>query len=261
MYMNKDAFCEVHMELMRLEKIIADTGLASRREAAQLIKNGFVLVDGRLASSGADKYDPAQTVISVNGKPLSYKKKHYLMMNKPAGYVSATEDRSEQTVNDLLEGVYARLDLFPAGRLDKDAEGLLLLTDDGDFAHRIITPSKKVYKTYFVETDGALCGEDAAAFENSLVLKDGLVCLPAHLNILTSGVKSTAYVIIHEGKYHQVKRMLASLGKPVTYLKRVAIGGLKLDENLAAGAYRELTDEETEVIFFDAESRHDIGDI
>lgn len=171
------------------------------------------------------------------------------MMNKPAGYVSSTEDRKEKTVMSLLDGVYVRLDLFPAGRLDKDAEGLLILTDDGDYAHRIITPSKKVYKTYYVETDGALSGDDAAAFRDGVVLRDGLHCLPARLDILTSGDKSTAYVVIREGKYHQVKRMLASRGKRVTYLKRVAIGGLKLDGRLEAGQYRELTAEEAWAVF------------
>lgn len=237
------------MSYMRLDKIISDSGYASRSEAAQLIKNGFVIVDGRMASAGADKYDPDHSEIFVSGKKLVFKEKHYLMMNKPAGYVSATEDRNEKTVNDLLEGAYSRLNLFPAGRLDKDAEGLLLLTDDGDYAHRIITPSKKVFKTYYVETDGALSDDDEDAFKSGILLKDGLLCLPAQLEIMTSGEKSTAYVRIQEGKYHQVKRMLASLGKPVTYLKRMAIGGLQLDKKLAPGQYRELTDEEIKSIF------------
>lgn len=244
---------EAPMEHMRLDKIISDAGVASRRETAQLIKNGFVTVNGQMASSGADKYNPDHSEIIVSGRKLVFRKKHYLMMNKPAGYVSATEDRNEKTVNDLLEGVYSRLNLFPAGRLDKDAEGLLILTDDGDYAHRIITPSKKVFKTYYIETDGALCIDDAEAFKKGILLKDGLLCLPAQLDIVTSGEMSTAYVKIREGKYHQVKRMLASLGKPVTYLRRVAVGGLPLDDRLAPGQYRELTEEETESVFIESD--------
>jgi 16S rRNA pseudouridine516 synthase len=240
---------EIFMERLRLEKIISDAGLASRKEAALLTKNGFVTVDGKTALSGADKYDPTESEIIVNGRILRYQKYHYLMMNKPAGYISATEDRNEKTICELLQGTDGRLGLFPAGRLDKDAEGLLLMTDDGDYAHRIITPSKNVFKTYYVETEGTLNSGDAAAFQSGIVLGDGLHCLPARLLILTSGIMSTAYVRIREGKYHQVKRMLASLGKPVTYLKRIAIGGLQLDERLAAGQYRELTQAEAESVF------------
>lgn len=239
----------IYIERIRLDKIITEAGLASRREAAQLIKNGFVTVNGHTALSGADKYDPEQTEITVGGKILAYQSKHYLMMNKPAGYVSATEDRREKTVSDLLTGAYARLGLFPAGRLDKDAEGLLLLTNDGDFAHRIITPSKNIYKTYYVETDGTLGAVDADAFKSGILLKDGLLCLPGQLEIISSGEKSKAYVKIREGKYHQVKRMLASLGKPVLYLRRVAIGNLVLDDNLMPGEYRELTQKEIASVF------------
>jgi 16S rRNA pseudouridine516 synthase len=237
------------MERIRLDKIISDTGLASRKEAALLIKNGFVAVDGKTAVSGADKIDPAESEILVNGRILKYQKHHYFMMNKPAGYVSATEDRNEKTICELLKGTDSRLGLFPAGRLDKDAEGLIIITDDGDYAHRIITPTKNVFKTYYVETEGALDNGDAAAFESGIVLGDGLHCLPAQLLIVTSGIRSTAHVRIREGKYHQVKRMLASLGKPVTYLKRTAVGGLQLDERLPAGQYRELTAAEAESVF------------
>jgi 16S rRNA pseudouridine516 synthase len=240
---------EVLMEKMRLDKIIADAGLASRREAAQLIKDGFVTVDGRTAASGAEKYDPDAAAIAVAGRAVVYSKKHYLMMNKPAGVVSATEDRSEKTVLDLLGGFDARLKLFPAGRLDKDAEGLLILTDDGEYAHRVISPSKNIWKTYYVETDGELTDGDARAFGDGIVLKDGLECLPAVLEIVSPAEKRGAYVRIREGKYHQVKRMLASRGKPVTYLKRVSVGGLKLDENLAPGAYRAMTEAEIASVF------------
>ncbi|SHH64057.1 16S rRNA pseudouridine516 synthase [Sporobacter termitidis DSM 10068] len=240
------------MEKLRLDKIIADAGIASRREAAQLIKSGFVTVDGAPALSGAEKYDPAASDIAVGGRHLSYKRYHYFMMNKPAGCVSATEDREEKTVLELLSDSDRRLRLFPAGRLDKDAEGFLILTDDGDFAHRIITPSKNIYKTYYVETDGRLTGDDVRAFSGGIVLKDGLKCLPAALEIISSGEKSSAAVRIREGKYHQVKRMLASRGKPVTYLKRTAVGGLTLDGGLAPGAYREMTADEIASVFREA---------
>lgn len=255
-FMNTIAM-EVLMERLRLDKIISESGLASRKEAAQLIRRGEVLVDGRPALSGAEKADPETSEIIVSGRRLSYRKKHYLMMNKPAGVVSSTEDAREKTVLELLEGAYRRMELFPAGRLDKDAEGLLILTDDGDYAHKIITPSKKVYKVYYVETDGALTPGDAAAFDSGIVLKDGLECLPGSLEIISSGSKSTALVRIREGKYHQVKRMLASLGKPVTYLKRVSIGGMQLDENLGTGKFRELTEDEIESVFLDSPRKTD----
>jgi 16S rRNA pseudouridine516 synthase len=237
------------MDKLRLDRIISESGRASRKEAAKLIRYGAVVVDGRTAKSGDEKYDPEASEILINGEILHYRKFHYLMLNKPAGYVSATEDQKETTVLELLDPVSRRLHLFPAGRLDKDAEGLLLLTDDGDWAHRVISPSKKVFKTYYAETEGALEPADIRAFREGMVLKDGLECLPAGLQILSSGEKSTCLVLIREGKYHQVKRMLASRGKPVIYLKRLAVGGLRLDETLAAGAYRELDEAEQALVF------------
>ena len=237
------------MEKLRLDKIIADTGIASRSEAARLIREGAVSVDGKTAASGADKADPETAEIFVGGQRLEHRKKRYFMMNKPTGVVSATEDRSEKTATDLLEGPDARLGLFPAGRLDKDVEGLLILTNDGDYSHRIISPSKNVYKTYYVETRGALDDTDIAAFSGGIVLRDGLTCLPAVLKIISTGDVSAAEVRIHEGKYHQVKRMLASRGKPVTVLLRLAIGGLRLDGALKPGAYREMSPAEAESVF------------
>jgi 16S rRNA pseudouridine516 synthase len=242
------------MEKIRLDKIVADMGFGTRSEAARLIRDGDVLVDGRVASSGAEKYDPAISEITVGGTRLVYKKLRYFMMNKPAGVVSATEDRKEATVLDLMTDGDRRLGLFPAGRLDKDAEGLLLLTNDGDLVHRIISPSKNIWKTYYVETLGALGIEDAAALKTGVVLRDGLRCLPAVLEIISAGETSTASVRIREGKYHQVKRMLASRGKPVTYLKRLSIGGLELDSALVPGSYREMTREEVESVFDESRS-------
>ncbi len=237
------------MPTIRLDKLIADCGLASRREASQLVKNGFVLLNGEPARSGDMKVDPETDSITVCGAQLRYKRARYFMMNKPAGCVSATEDPKEKTVLDLLGGADKNLGLFPAGRLDKDAEGLLLLTNDGDWAHRVISPSKDVYKTYYAETDGRLTSEDISAFAEGLVLKDGLRCLPAVLEIIRSGETSACYVKVREGKYHQVKRMLASRQNPVTLLRRVAIGSLRLDDRLSPGEYRELEAAEIVAVF------------
>ncbi|MDR3277728.1 MAG: rRNA pseudouridine synthase [Oscillospiraceae bacterium] len=226
--------------LLRLDKILSDSGLVSRRDAARLIKHGRVTADGVPVTAADRKYDPETARIAVDGAALSYQPHHYFMMNKPAGVVSATEDAREETVLSLLRGRDADLSLFPAGRLDKDAEGLLLLTDDGSFAHSVISPSKKVDKTYFVRTDAPFDADDAAAFERGVTLGDGTRCRPARLELLP-GDSSETLVTLREGRYHQVKRMAAARGKRVVYLKRVKIGGLRLDESLKPGEYRALT--------------------
>ena len=233
------------MPLMRLDKIISDSGVASRKEAAALIKRGFVIVGGAVAVSPADKCDPETTKIIVNGKEINYKTNYYIMMNKPAGYVSATEDKSEQTVVSLLKGEYAKRDLFPTGRLDKDAEGFILLTNDGDFAHKVISPKKHIAKKYYICVDGILETGDIKAVSEGIILKDGTRCMPGTLEIIDD---NCAYITIFEGKYHQVKRMMASLGKPVGYLKRISIGGLALDDALLPGEYREIADKELDNI-------------
>ena len=227
------------MPTQRLDKIIAGSGLYSRNEARALIKSGRVTVGMAVAVSGAEKCDPESDGVAVDGAPLEYRKFRHIMMNKPAGYVSSTADRREKTVIDLLDGQYAKLGLFPAGRLDKDASGLLLLTNDGELAHKITSPSNKIGKRYFVQIDGLVTAEEIKAFSEGLTLGDGTKCLPAILEPAAGG----AYVTINEGKYHQVKRMMAALGKPVASLKRVSIGGLELDDALAPGEYREITDE------------------
>jgi 16S rRNA pseudouridine516 synthase len=234
---------------IRLDKFLTDLGLTTRRQAARFLKSAAVTVNGRPALSPSEKVDPETDTIEVSGAKVAYKDKHYFMMNKPAGVVSATEDRRERTVLDLLDEQARRLRLFPAGRLDKDSEGLLLLTNDGDWAHRVISPSKDVVKTYYVEVEGLLTEEDAQAFRDGITLRDGLVCRPAVLKILTAGERSAALVYIREGKYHQVRRMVAARGKHVLYLKRIAIGALKLDERLQPGRWRELTEEEVKSVF------------
>ena len=237
------------MSKLRLDKIISSSAFVSRREAAEMIRRGAVTVDGAVPASGAEKYDPAVSLILINGIPADYREHRYIMMNKPAGVLSATEDLRDRTVADLLREPYSKMGLFPAGRLDKDAEGLMLLTDDGDFAHRVISPGKKVFKRYYAEVSGILTESDKAAVEAGIELND-MVCLPGRLEI--AGPEQ-CYIEICEGKFHQVKRMLGSLGKPVKYLKRVSIGGLRLPEQMKPGEYREMSPEEANLVFQDRE--------
>lgn len=236
------------MALLRLDKIISSTGRWSRREVAERVRRGEVLVNGLPARSAAEKADPEKDVVTVAGETVDWKASRYLMMNKPAGVLSATEDARDRTALDLLPEHYLRLGLFPAGRLDKDAVGLLLLTDDGDYAHRVISPNRHVWKEYYVETEGTLLPEYCKAMEQGIRLKD-VECLPARMQILQPENPGRALVFVREGKFHQVKRMMAALHCPVTFLKRCAIGGLRLDETLAPGQWRELTREEAERVF------------
>jgi len=230
---------EAIMPTQRLDKIISDTGRFTRSEASALIVRGRITVDGHVVKRAAEKFDPETVSISFDGMKLEYRKFRYIVMNKPAGYVSSTADRRDKTVLELLDNKYEKFGLFPAGRLDKDAEGLLILTNDGGLAHNIMAPSKKVNKRYFVRFSGEISDGDITAFADGLVLGDGTKCLPAVLEPAQCG----AYVTLREGKYHQVKRMMSAIGKPVSYLRRIAIGGLKLDENLKPGEYCEITDE------------------
>lgn len=234
------------MALMRLDKIITSGGQWSRREVKQMVKEGRVLLNGKPVPSPEVKCDPDTAEIWVDGERFSYSTYRYVMLHKPAGLLSATEDRNAETVLDLLPPELQKLELFPVGRLDKDTEGLLLMTDDGALAHRLLSPKHHVDKVYYVRVEGHLTEEDCAAFESGLLLGDGLQCLPAKLEILYAGQESEALVTLREGKFHQIKRMLASLGKPVLYLKRLSMGPLKLDERLEKGEWRYLTKEETE---------------
>lgn len=229
------------MALQRLDKLIASMGKYSRREVKQLVREGRVLVNGRIAASAEEKCDGETAHITVNGETLGYARYTYLMLHKPAGVLSATEDGCGKTVLDLLPQELQRRGLFPVGRLDKDTEGLLLLTNDGALAHALLSPKRHVDKVYYARVDGALDEADCAAFEAGMTLADGLVCLPAGLTLLQPG---ECLVTLREGKFHQVKRMLAACGAPVTYLKRLSMGPLTLDETLAPGAYRELKEDE-----------------
>ena len=236
------------MEKQRLDKIIDSTGKFSRREVKNLIRQGRVLVDGVPARSAEEKADPETVRITVNGELLTYRRYTWVMMNKPAGYLSATEDGRGATVLDLLPQELQRQGLFPVGRLDKDTEGLLLLTNEGGLAHDLLSPRHHVDKVYYARVAGRLTEEDRRAFEQGITLEDGLVCMPAGLEILSAGEESEAHVTLREGKFHQVKRMLASRGKPVTYLERIRMGNLTLDENLPRGGYRFLLPEEVDCL-------------
>ena len=236
------------MAQMRLDKIISSTGRWSRREVKQLVKEGRILVDGKPAPAVDGKWDPEQSEILVDGEVLCFSTYHYVMLNKPAGVLSATEDRRAGTVLDLLPPELQKLELFPVGRLDKDTEGLLLMTDDGALAHCLLSPKHHVDKVYYVRAEGLLTNADCAAFAEGITLEDGLHCLPAKMEILSAGTQSEALVTLREGKFHQVKRMLASRGAPVSYLKRLSMGPLRLDPQLEKGAWRYLTKSETDML-------------
>lgn len=226
--------------MYRLDRIISESGAASRSEARRLITAGRVQVDGRPVTQADFKLDPAQSAVSLDGKALSGGNR-YLMLYKPPGVLSATEDRDQKTVLDLLPAKYKNLRLFPVGRLDKDTTGLLLLTNDGDFCHMVLSPKKQVGKRYEFTTGMPLDLEDVQALNQGLVLRDGTQCLPARLE-LDGDDPRHGFVTVVEGKYHQVKRMLAAIGKPVKTLKRLSIGGLELDPALKPGEVKELTE-------------------
>lgn len=230
----------------RLDKLLANTGRWSRKEARELVKRGRVTVDGAVARAFDEKYPP-EAAIAVDGESLVHSKGTYLMLHKPAGVLSATEDRRQKTVLDLLPPHLQRLGLFPVGRLDKDTEGLLLLTDDGPLAHELLSPKKHVDKVYFVRVEGRLDRTDTEAFAAGMVLGDGLVCQSAGLEVLEE--PDTALVTLREGKFHQIKRMLAHQGKPVRYLKRLSMGGLTLDPALGPGEWRYLKEEEIDLLW------------
>ena len=229
---------------MRLDKFISTTTTLSRAEAKKIIKKG-ILINDILIKSPDYKVDEFNDQVIVNGNRLVYQKYVYIMMNKPKNTVSATEDAIERTVVDILRDEDRIYKVFPVGRLDKDTEGLMLLTNDGELAHKLISPKKDVEKKYYVEVSGELKNEHLKIIKEGVILEDGYRCRPARLEILHSSEgNSKANIFITEGKFHQVKRMMKSLGTTVTYLKRLAIGSLILDENLKLGEYRYLTDDE-----------------
>lgn len=233
----------------RLDKILANLGHGTRKEVKALVKKGEVLIDGEKVKDSAVKVDPINSVIEVSGEKLNYRKYIYLLMNKPNGVISATVDNKEETVIDLLDPEYQAFSPFPIGRLDKDTVGLLLITNDGELNHKLIAPKNHVDKVYYAEINKLVTEKDIAAFKKGVTLDDGYVCMPGNLEIISADENgSEVKVTIQEGKYHQVKRMFESLDKSVVYLRRISFGPLALDETLEEGEYRELTEEEIEML-------------
>lgn len=230
----------------RLDKVLANMGYGSRKDVKKMIKSGAVEVDDSVVTDPEMKIDPEVQSVKVNGRKVDYKKYIYLMFNKPQGVITATEDRRLHTVLDLIDEEYLKFEPSPVGRLDKDTEGLLLLTNDGILNHNLTSPRKKIDKEYYAEISGRVGIEDIKAFNEGVVLDDGYKTMPADLKILEQSEISKVIIRIKEGKYHQVKRMFESVGKKVIYLKRLSMGNLKLDESLRAGQYRELTEQEIE---------------
>lgn len=233
---------------MRLDKLLANMGFGSRKEVKQLLKQKAVTVDEIVVKDAAIKVDPARQNVAVYGERVEYIEFIYLMMNKPQGVISATEDDVDRTVIDLLDSFAKHMKPFPVGRLDKDTEGLLLITNDGQLAHNLLSPKKHVAKTYYAKIDGCVTEEDREAFAQGVTLDDGYLTKPGKLVILRAGQQSEIELTIEEGKFHQVKRMFEAVGKKVTYLKRLSMGTLRLDENLALGEYREVTEEELQTL-------------
>lgn len=229
---------------MRLDKFFSSQSIASRKEVKDLLRQGRVTVNEEMAKVSDMQIDPACDIILLDGKNVSYKKHIYLMLNKPQGVVSTTEDRLHKTVLDLVPPELYRTGLFPAGRLDKDTEGFVLITDDGEFAHRILSPKKHVPKTYEAVIDQPIDQTDIAIFQQGITLSDGTVCRPAGLRVIDAGPRPLVEIVLREGKYHQIKRMFEARGKRVLFLKRIKIGGLALDPDLAPGECREILHKE-----------------
>lgn len=229
--------------MMRLDKYLADMGVGTRTEVKKLIRQGQISVDGTVVKLPEMKIDIDRSKVTCKGQPVAYESFEYYMLNKPSGVVSATTDSKDKTVLDLIDNK-KRKDLFPVGRLDKDTEGLLLITNDGEMAHRLLSPKKHVDKVYYAKIEGVVTEEDQKAFAEGVSLGSGEKAKPADLEILVSDEISEIRLTIQEGKFHQVKRMFESVNKKVIYLKRLSMGSLILDETLKLGEYRKLTEEE-----------------
>ncbi len=232
--------------MIRLDKFLSEMSGWTRSEVKKIVKSGRVTVDGNEVKKPETKIDEELSIVRVDGRQIEYNKYEYYMLNKPKGYVSATTDNEHKTVVDIISSS-ERKDLFPVGRLDIDTEGLLLITNDGELAHRLLSPKNHVEKTYYVEVSGILDDVDMDAVEKGLDIGEEKRTLPAKMEILEKDNKNNAsscYLTIHEGKFHQVKRMMKKLGKTVTYLKRVSMGSLTLDKELEKGDYRKLAQKE-----------------
>lgn len=232
---------------MRLDKMLCEMGVGTRSQVKQMIRKGQVMLEGRVLLRPELQVEPGQPIY-VDGEPLVYQKMEYYMLNKPAGCVSARTDGQCRTVLDLLPD-RKRRDLSPVGRLDKDTEGLLLITNDGQLAHHLLSPKHHVDKTYYARIQGRVTGEHVKLFWEGLDIGEDRPALPARLKVLEPGEISEIQVTVQEGKYHQVKRMFHAVGCEVLYLKRISMGSLKLDENLKPGEYRLLTEDEIEALW------------
>lgn len=233
---------------MRVDKLLSNVGVASRAELKKYCKQGLISVNGKVINNPGVQVDSENDDVRFNGEKIVYREFVYIMLNKPDGYISATFDKYDPIVLDLIDQSYLVFEPFPVGRLDKDTEGLLVITNDGQLAHRVLSPKKHVPKTYYAKIQGKVTEEDILAFEKGVILDDGYETMPSQLKILKSDDMSEIELTIHEGKFHQVKRMFESVGKKVVYLKRLSMGKLKLDESLKLGEYRELTEEEVKLI-------------
>ncbi len=235
------------MSMIRLDKYLADMQIGTRSQVKEYIRKGRIRVNDTNVKSPNEKVDIDKDSITFDGRNVAYDEFEYYMLNKPGGVLSATRDKKAETVLDLIE-TKKRKDLFPVGRLDKDTEGLLLITNDGDLAHRLLSPKKHVDKLYFAKVDGTVKQEHITEFREGVFIEEDCKTMPAELKILESGAQSVCELIIHEGKFHQVKRMFEAIGCEVTYLKRLSMGSLELDENLEPGEYRKLTKEELDAL-------------
>lgn len=234
-------------DMIRLDKYLADMSVGTRSTVKTMIAKGRVKVDGVTVKDASVKINKNSAVVEADGKRLAYAEYEYYMLNKPSGVVSATTDKNERTVLDIIE-TKSRKDLFPVGRLDKDTEGLLLITNDGGLSHRLLSPQKHVDKTYYVETDRPIDENACTMLRNGVDIGDDKPTLPATLDVCRNGGKETYLLTIHEGRFHQVKRMFHAAGAEVTYLKRISMGNLKLDSSLNTGEYRPLTKDELKAI-------------
>ena len=229
--------------MIRLDKYLADMGIGTRTEVKKMVRQGKVRIDNDIVKFPEQKLDTATQKVFYEGQEVGYTEYEYYMLNKPEGYVSATTDAKDKTVLDLITDK-KRKDLFPVGRLDKDTEGLLLITNDGDLAHRLLAPKKHVDKLYYAKVEGVVTEEDVKAFAQGVDIGEDEVTRPAVLEVLKCDEVSEIHLTIQEGKFHQVKRMFEAVDKKVIYLKRISMGTLRLDENLKLGEYRPLTEEE-----------------
>ena len=232
---------------MRLDKFLANSGIGTRKEVKEILKNKKISVNDAFVKDGKIQIDEEKDIVKYEDNIIYYKSFVYIMMNKPAGVISATEDNHHKTVIDLLNNEYRTYDIFPVGRLDIDTEGLLLLTNDGVLSHNLLSPKKHVDKKYYVKIANSLSDDDIKMLENGIKLEENFVTKKAKVEIICNNSEKNenlAYITISEGKFHQVKRMFKAVNNEVLYLKRVKMGSLSLDEKLKLGEYRELTEEE-----------------